>query len=119
MIWVVDRDPDLLRFLEASLVRSMGSEVQLLESGAEALSALDRSSPDVLLCELDLPGAPGEEVASAASRLARRPSIVLMSADAGRLSRARLLADRLLPKPFPLSELVWSVGTLFAKGARA
>jgi hypothetical protein len=90
MIWVADRDPDpdLLQFLEACLVRSMGSDVQLLQSGD-------------------------------AARLPRPPSIVLMSGDAGRLARARRLAYCLLPKPFPLSELVWSVGTLFVKGARA
>jgi DNA-binding response OmpR family regulator len=119
LIWVVDRDSDLLRFLKTSLVRSMGSEVRLLQCGDEALGAFARSRPDVLLCELDLPGVTGEELASAAAHLPRPPSTVLMSKDVARLERARLLADRLLPKPFPLNELVWSVGTLLLKGARA
>ena len=119
VIWVVDRDPDLLQFLEACLVRSLGSEVRALRSGGAALAALTRTRPDVLLCELDLPGASGEDVAGAAGQLPRPPSIVLMSGDADRLQRARHRADRLLPKPFPLSELVWSVGTLIAKGANA
>jgi hypothetical protein len=46
LIWVVDRDSDLLRFLKTSLVRSMGSEVRLLQSGGEALGALARSRPE-------------------------------------------------------------------------
>lgn len=119
MIWVVDRDPDLLQFLEACLVRSLGSEVRALRSGSAAIAALARTRPDVLLCELDLPDASGEDVAGAAGRLPRPPSIVLMSGDTERLQRARHRADRLLPKPFPLRELVWSVGTLIAKGANA
>ena len=119
VIWVVDRDPDLLQFLEACLVRSLGSDVRALRSGSAAIAALTRTCPDVLLCELDLPGASGEDVAGAAGRLPRPPSIVLMSDDADRLQRARYRADRLLPKPFPLREVVWSVGTLIAKGANA
>ena len=119
VIWVVDRDPDLLQFLEACLVRSLGSEVRALRSGSAAIAAFARAHPDVLLCELDLPGASGEDVAGAAGGLPRPPRIVLMSDDADRLQRARYRADRLLPKPFPLRELVWSVGTLIAKGANA
>ena len=119
VIWVVDRDPDLLQFLEASLVRSLGSDVRALRSGSAAIAALARTRPDVLLCELDLADASGEDVAGVAGGLPRPPRIVLMSGDADRLQRARHRADRLLPKPFPLSELVWSVGTLIAKGANA
>lgn len=36
VVWVVDRDPDLLQFLEACLVRSLGSEVLALRSGRAA-----------------------------------------------------------------------------------
>lgn len=118
MIWVVDEDPYLLAFLEASLVRTLGREVRRFENGSAAIAALAHTSPDVLLCDLELPGASGEEVAMAAARLSRPPFIVLMSGDTCRLDRALSLATLVLAKPFQLNELVWSIGTLCLRRSR-
>ena len=55
---VADADPRSLRILEVAL-RKAGFAVMTAADGAEALRKLQRSQPDLLLCELNLPGQDG------------------------------------------------------------
>jgi DNA-binding response OmpR family regulator len=102
-IYIVEDDRDLLLFLMRALQSE--AEVEGFERGDEALVALRREPPDVLLCDLNLPGLSGETLAAEMGRLAPAGRVLLMSADGERLRRAKPLADGILPKPFAMPEV--------------
>jgi DNA-binding response OmpR family regulator len=104
MIYVVDDDPSVLRSIERFL-RTRGP-VEAFASAAAVLDRLRAARPDVLLSDLDLAGARGEDVALAAKVLHPTPRIILMSGCPDRLAAARPLADAVLLKPFGLPELL-------------
>ena len=104
-ILIVEDEPDLREVLE-DMFSTGDHEVKTVATGASGLEALEDWPPDVLLTDLGLPGAPGEEVARAAAVLLPRPWIVLMSAEPARLERARFLSDAVLHKPFQMDDLM-------------
>src|SRR5439155_1567068 len=55
---VVDDDPDTCQVLEA-ILRWDGAEVRVCQSAAEALATLARWWPDILLCDIGMPGEDG------------------------------------------------------------
>ncbi len=103
-ILIVEDEPDLREILQD--VCSTEHEVKAMATGTSGVKALVGWRPDVLITDLALPGAQGEEVARAAAALRRPPWIVLMSGDLGRLERARPLADAVLHKPFQMDDLL-------------
>jgi CheY-like chemotaxis protein len=105
-IFVVDDDAILLGFMRRWLASLEGHEVHVFERGASAIEALTTETPCLLVCDLEMPGMSGEEVAEAAARLPRPPRIVLMSGDRARLQRARALAEATLNKPFSFKDLL-------------
>jgi two-component system, OmpR family, response regulator len=104
-IFLIEDEPEMMRFLEVFLLIQRHTVFSFLD-GETATEALEELCPDVVLCDLSLPGLDGEEVARAAARLPRPPRIVLMSGERERLERARPLAQALLRKPFGITELV-------------
>ena len=104
-ILIVEDEPALREVLE-DMFSASDHEVKTVATGASGLAALESWPPDVLVTDLGLPGAQGEEVAQAAATLFPRPWIVLMSAEPGRLESARFLADAVLHKPFQMDELM-------------
>jgi two-component system, OmpR family, KDP operon response regulator KdpE len=104
-ILIVEDEPTLREVLE-DMFSASDHEVKAMATGASGLEALEAWAPDVLVTDLGLPGAHGEEVAQAAATLLPRPWIVLMSAEPGRLESARFLADAVLHKPFQMDELM-------------
>jgi len=104
-ILIVEDEP-LLREVLEDLFAAADHEVKAVGTGTRGLEALRAWPPDVLLTDLGLPGADGEEVAQAAVVLLPRPWIVLMSAERGRLESARFLADAIVHKPFHMDELM-------------
>ena len=104
-ILIVEDEPALREVLE-DMLSTGDHEVKTAATGASGLNCLEDWSPDVLVTDLGLPGANGEEVAQAAALLLPRPWIVLMSAEPGRLESARFLSDAVLHKPFQMDELM-------------
>jgi CheY-like chemotaxis protein len=111
LVFVVEDEPLVREFLEWALGRHY--RVRAFGNGREALDALLREAPDLLLSDLDLPGLPGEALAARARALALPPTIVFMSADATRLERAGSSGDAILEKPFSLVEALGLVETCF------
>ena len=59
-VLVVEDDPSLLMMLSVTL-RSSGHEVVLSSDAELALETLPEESPDVILCDVNLPGMKGTE----------------------------------------------------------
>jgi DNA-binding response OmpR family regulator len=102
-IFLVEDDADLRGFLTCVLEDEFG--VEGFSRGDDALLAVRREPPDVLVTDLALPGLAGERLAEEAGRIEPRPAVVLMSADSRRLRRACALGHAALLKPFLLSDL--------------
>ena len=103
-ILVVDDDLHIGDLLQEAL-EGEGYRVARAYSGTEALLALDRTRPDLILLDLMLPGLSGEEVLP---RLAGIP-VIVVSARADVDSKTALLlggAADYVTKPFALRELL-------------
>ncbi len=108
-IFLVDDDASLRRFVRRWLTSLDRHELWVFDNGASAIEALADETPCVVVTDLDMPGASGEEVARAAAGLPRPPRIVLMSGDHERLSRARGLGQATLEKPFSFADLLSTI----------
>lgn len=103
-ILVIDDDIPIGELLQEAL-EGEGYRVTRAYSGTEALLALQRSRPDLVLLDLMLPGLPGEQVLP---KLSGIPTIVV-SAKADIDSKTSLLlggAADYVTKPFVLRELL-------------
>ncbi len=103
-ILVIDDDVHIGNLLEEALSRE-GHRVMRAYSGTEALLLLSRSTPDLVLLDLMLPGLSGEEVLP---KLRGIPTIVV-SAKADVEDKVALLlggAADYVTKPFQLRELL-------------
>lgn len=109
-VLVVDDDVDLLA-LVASVLREEGFEVSTAENGREALDAVSRGMPDLILLDMKMPVMNGWEF----SREFRTrhggaaPILVLSAADDARKRAAEIGADGLVSKPFELDALLRAV----------
>jgi two-component system, OmpR family, response regulator MprA len=105
---VVEDDPAILRLLEVELIEA-GYRVELADTGAGGLAALEREEPDAVILDVRLPDIDGLSVCRAARRSGHGMPILMLTAldrvgdrviglDAG--------ADDYLAKPFAIEELL-------------
>jgi CheY-like chemotaxis protein len=114
-ILAVDDNPDALDILSTAL-RAVGAEVHVAASGPEALEAWERETPDIVLCDLAMPGMDGftvlEKIREQAVHGGRPPAAIAVSAHATlehkRRSRAAGFAEH-IAKPYRISDLVKAV----------
>lgn len=117
-ILVVDDEPNIVTALEYLLAQS-GYEVAVAENGEEALAAVARIRPDLVLLDIMMPRLNGYEVCR---RLRERPEsagikIVILSAKGREVDAAKGLslgADLYVSKPFSSTELVARIQELLA-----
>jgi PleD family two-component response regulator len=114
-VLIADDDPDLTRIVDAQM-RAAGYTPSLVFDGEQALAALDKSRPDVLVLDLMMPKRNGFEVlAKLNQREGPRPSVIVLSAR-GReddVTRAfDLGANDYMTKPFSPQELLARVARL-------
>lgn len=105
-ILLVDDDPTLRSVLARRLGRD-GFEVRPVSSGVEALRALDRAWPAMLVIDLMMPGMDGFELCRRVKQIADLPIIVLSAVDASE-AKVRALeqyAEDYVTKPFDPDEL--------------
>jgi DNA-binding response OmpR family regulator len=115
-ILLVDDDPTLLSVLSRRLTRE-GLDVRTASSGQEALSALERAWPALLVVDLMMPGMDGFELCRRVKRIADLPIIVLSAVDASE-SKVRALeeyAEDYVTKPFDPDELVARVSRVLRR----
>jgi len=118
-ILVVDDEPDLLDLVRLSLLEA-GFAVETAACGQEALEALRRSAPDLVVLDLMLPDMSGTEVCRfVRSRPELAEVLVLMltakSEEVDRIVGFELGADDYVTKPFSPRELVLRVRALLRR----
>ena len=104
---IVDDDPLIQESLSLFL-RLRGYDVDVACSGAEALRAIDRKRPDLVILDLGLPDLDGRTVCERIRRTSDVPIIVL-SARSGEQDKVMALehgADDYVTKPFGSDELL-------------
>jgi DNA-binding response OmpR family regulator len=104
---LAEDDVRLVGFLEERLRRD-GYAVTVATKGADALAAVDRRWPDLIILDLMLPDMRGEHVASEIKRRADLPIIVLsaVSEVAAKTTMIQDFAEDYLTKPFHYPELL-------------
>jgi two-component system phosphate regulon response regulator PhoB len=122
-VLVVDDEPDLLELVRVNLSQS-GYTVETAASGSEALAALRRAPPDVMVLDLMLPDLSGTELCArvrADQRLTGLPIIMLTakSEEIDRVVGLELGADDYVTKPFSPRELALRVRAVLRRRAPA
>ena len=118
-IHIIDDDPTI-RLSTELLLGALGFETESSESGAEGLARLQERPPDLVVCDIVMPGLDGFGVLAAAQqipRLARVPFIFLTSLTDRDTQRRGMTsgADDFLTKPFHPTELVDAIQARFRK----
>ncbi len=120
-VLVVDDEPDLLELVRVNLAQS-GYAVETASSGSDALAALRRAPPDVMILDLMLPDISGTELCArvrADQRLTGLPIIMLTakSEEIDRVVGLELGADDYVTKPFSPRELSLRVRAVLRRRA--
>jgi two-component system KDP operon response regulator KdpE len=106
-VLVVDDEPQILRFLRASLGAS-GFEVIEAETGAAALKRAAADAPEIIVLDLGLPDMDGKDVIRSLREWSEIPIIVLSARarEAEKIEALDLGADDYVNKPFGIGELL-------------
>jgi len=109
-ILLIDDDPQICRLLGA-LLRRHGYAVTAAGNGQDGLKAAATVLPDLILCDLDMPGLNGQEVVSALrqdARLGEIPLVFLSAcAERGQIRKSMNLGgDDFITKPAQMSEIL-------------
>jgi len=120
-VLVVDDEPDLLELVRVNLAHS-GYTVETAATGSDALAALRRAAPDVMVLDLMLPDISGTELCArvrADQRLTGLPIIMLTakSEEIDRVVGLELGADDYVTKPFSPRELALRVRAVLRRRA--
>lgn len=110
-IFVADDDTELLDFVEFLLGRE-GYQVTVASSGTEALEKITRNPPDLLICDVEMPGIDGFNLVHKISEdvLLRNIPVILMSGKRisaeDRIAGLGVGSDDYVLKPFAANELL-------------
>jgi PAS domain S-box-containing protein len=111
-ILVVDDEPDTRDLLRRGL-EHCGAQIRLAGSAEDALNALRRDVPDILISDIGMPGVDGydliREIRNLATENGRRVGAIALTAYTrveDRLQALRAGYDMHVPKPVELTELV-------------
>jgi DNA-binding NtrC family response regulator len=114
-ILIVDDDPTVITSLAEALIES-GAQVECASDGTSAIPMLERFDPELVLCDVRMPGMGGLELLRLMHE--RRPAtdVILMTAfdDMGTIASAmRGGAVEFLVKPIGLKQLLAVTGRVF------
>ena len=100
------------------MLRREGYEVEIAETGPDALTAFDRSGADLVLLDLMLPGLSGTEVCRELRTRSKVPIIMVTARDTevDKVVGLELGADDYVTKPFSSRELVARVRAVLRRG---
>jgi len=111
-VLVVD-DEVAIREMLADALAAEGYKVVGAADGAEAIAAVARDRPDVVLSDVLMPGLDGPSLIARLRLLGERVPVILMSAY---LRQSPLPSVRLVRKPFELDDLLAAIDAALAPG---
>jgi two-component system response regulator MprA len=117
-ILVVDDDAPIRRMLERTL-SAEGYAVEIAADGGEALTAVERSTPDLVVLDVGMPGVDGLAVSRRLRAKGLAVPVLLLTARDSVPDRVAGLdagADDYLVKPFATEELLARVRALLRRG---
>ncbi|MGV9714203.1 response regulator [Gordonia sp. NPDC003424] len=102
----------------AFLLRKEGFEASVINDGAQALSAFDRISPDIVLLDLMLPGMSGTEICKSLRARSSVPVIMVTARDSeiDKVVGLELGADDYVTKPYSARELIARIRAVLRRG---
>jgi CheY-like chemotaxis protein len=115
-VLVVEDDPDLAA-LEADVLAERGHEVEVASNGREALDAVARAKPDLIVLDMKMPVMGGREFAEEYRRREPQtaPIVVVTAADDAQKRAAEVGASAWIGKPFDPEALVDKVAELLPR----
>lgn len=118
-ILIVEDDVDIARLVERYLARA-GHTTETVTAGDQALAAVRRRRPDVVILDLMLPGLDGLDVCRflRGDPTTRDVPIIMVTArsvESDRIAGLEIGADDYVSKPFSPKELVARVGALLRR----
>jgi DNA-binding response OmpR family regulator len=118
-VLIVDDDPDILRLVSYNL-KQAGFESSTATTGREALEAVQRRPPDLIILDVMLPDVDGLEVCRTlrSQDNSRRMPIIMLTARSEEIDRVvgfELGADDYVMKPFSPRELVLRVKSILRR----
>jgi two-component system phosphate regulon response regulator PhoB len=118
-VLIVDDDPDIQRLVSYNLTQA-GFEVVTAATGRNALEAVQKQPPDLIILDLMLPDVDGIEVCRTLRQResSRKIPIVMLTARSEEIDRVigfELGADDYVMKPFSPRELVLRVKSIFRR----
>jgi len=120
-VLVVDDEPNLAEVVTMAL-RFQGFEVQTASSGREALAAVHRFKPHLMVLDVMLPDMEGFEVAARLGAQRAGVPIIFLTARDATEDKVRGLSgggDDYMTKPFSLEELVARIRTILRRTGQA
>ena len=117
-ILVVDDDPPIRRMLDRTLAAE-GYRIETAGDGGEALAAVERSTPDLVVLDVAMPGLDGLAVCRRIRGKGLATPVLLLTArdEVGeRVAGLDAGADDYLVKPFATEELLARVRALLRRG---
>ncbi len=123
-ILIIEDDPDIALSLKYNLERSGPYKVDTAEDGVSGLRKAERSGPDLVLLDLNLPGMDGLEVCRRIrnQRSTARMAIIILTARTDETQKIDGLdagADDYVSKPFSVKELLARVRAQFRRAEMA
>jgi len=110
-VLIVDDEPRILKFLSLKLSTS-GFQVIPAANGNEALEQTKKSSPDIIIMDIIMPGMDGVETLKCMRQMCKCPIILFSARDHDSEEIRKLGADDYLRKPFDPDELVSRINLL-------
>ena len=107
-ILIVDDDKDL-RFNLSAVLREEGHEVIAASDGKQTIKVIDKSSPDLVLLDIKLPGMDGVELLQEIKRKWNNLPIIMLTANSDVKSAVKAMklgAYDYITKPFDDEELI-------------
>ena len=120
-VLVVEDEPNLAEVVTMAL-RFQGCEVQTAASGREALAAVHRFNPHLMVLDVMLPDMEGFEVAARLGAQRAGVPIIFLTARDATEDKVRGLSgggDDYMTKPFSLEELVARIRTILRRTGQA
>ncbi len=115
-ILVIDDEKGILRVIEEALTK-FGHDVEIAADGYEGIQKFDDGSYDMVITDLRMPGIDGKGVVKHI-RSSQKSTVPVIGISGTPWLIQDLGFDAVLPKPFPLQDLVESVKKLSTPASR-